>query len=62
MELNIGNREREIQGLSGALDFFNTDQGLIITQKTNDIIIHNGHRIPVVPAWCWAGKNRIYDL
>jgi predicted AAA+ superfamily ATPase len=54
-ELNPDNQDREIKGLMAALDSFNAAEGLIITGDTQDIIVKDGRKIPVVPAWEWAG-------
>jgi hypothetical protein len=50
-ELSPENRTREIRGLTDAMDYFNTDQGLIITFNQQDAFMHNGKRVEVVPAW-----------
>jgi len=50
-ELLPENREREIRGLKEAMDFFNTDKGLIISFNQSDLLIYNAKRIEVLPAW-----------
>ena len=50
-ELLPENREREIRGLIEAMDFFKTDNGLIISFNQQDAFMYNGKRIEVVPAW-----------
>lgn len=50
-ELSPENRMREIRGLTDAMDYFNTDNGLIITFNQQDAFMHNGKRVEVVPAW-----------
>jgi predicted AAA+ superfamily ATPase len=57
-ELNPDNQDREIRGLCAALDFFNVAEGFIITKDTRDIIIKDGRKINVVPAWEWAVKDK----
>jgi len=50
-ELLPENREREIRGLTVAMDFFKTDNGLIITYNQQDAFMYNGKRVEVLPAW-----------
>jgi predicted AAA+ superfamily ATPase len=54
-DLNPDNQDREIRGLMAALDFFDAAEGLIITKDTQDMIVKDGKKICVVPAWEWAG-------
>ena len=50
-ELLPENREREIKGLKDAMEFFNTDKGMIISFNQRDSFMLNGKQIEVVPAW-----------
>jgi predicted AAA+ superfamily ATPase len=50
-ELNTDNKEREINGLLEAMNFFNIDYGIIITYNTEDVILTAGKKIDVIPAW-----------
>jgi predicted AAA+ superfamily ATPase len=50
-ELTPGNRTREICGLTAAMDFFQTGNGVIITFDQHDAFMHDGKRIEVLPAW-----------
>ncbi|MDR2095996.1 MAG: ATP-binding protein [Treponema sp.] len=50
-ELDTDNQDREIQGILAALDFFNRDEGVILTYNSRDLIIREGKRISVIPAW-----------
>jgi len=45
------NREREINGLKEAMEFFKTDNGVIISFNQRDAFMLNGKRIEVLPAW-----------
>ncbi len=56
-ELTPDNQDREINGLLKAMDFFNQENGTIITFNTEDIIQTEGKRINVIPAW----KERRYS-
>ena len=56
-ELLPENREREMRGLTEAMDFFNTDKGIIISFNQQDAFMHNGKRIEVVPAWEFLSKS-----
>ncbi|MCL2443025.1 MAG: ATP-binding protein [Treponema sp.] len=50
-ELNPENQDREINGLLDAMDFFNLNEGEILTYNTEDLILINGKKIYVKPAW-----------
>jgi predicted AAA+ superfamily ATPase len=50
-ELTLDNQGREITGLLEAMEFFNRREGLIITRNTSDIILEQGKKIRVIPAW-----------
>jgi polyisoprenoid-binding protein YceI len=50
-ELTLDDKNREINGLLRAMDFFNQEKGTIITFDTEDIILTAGKRIDVIPAW-----------
>jgi predicted AAA+ superfamily ATPase len=52
-ELTPENREREMRGLTEAMDFFKTDKGMIISFNQCDAFMHNSKRIEVIPAWEW---------
>jgi predicted AAA+ superfamily ATPase len=56
-ELTPDNQKREINGLLKAMNFFNQENGTIITFNTEDIIQTEGKRIDVIPAW----KERYYS-
>jgi predicted AAA+ superfamily ATPase len=49
-ELTPENREREQRGLQEAMQFFNTDKGLIITYNQKDAYLQNGKKIDIIPA------------
>ncbi|MDR0969710.1 MAG: ATP-binding protein [Lentimicrobiaceae bacterium] len=50
-ELTPENRTRETDGLHEAMDFFKTDQGIIITFNQKDAYMRNGRQIDIIPAW-----------
>ena len=50
-ELLPENREREIRGLTEAMDFFKIENGVIISFNQRDAFMHNSKRIEVLPAW-----------
>jgi len=56
-KLSAENQDREINGLFDAMDFFNTEEGEILTYDSEDVIITKGKRINVTPAWKWAEGN-----
>lgn len=49
-DLNKDNSSREIDALIDAMDFFKLDSAIIITLKQNDVILHKGKQINVIPA------------
>ncbi|GHV61799.1 hypothetical protein AGMMS49587_06870 [Spirochaetia bacterium] len=51
LELTRDDEPREIQGLLAALKFFGQDGGIILTRDTEDLILEQGKRIQVIPAW-----------
>ncbi len=50
-ELTPANRQREQRGLSTAMDFFQAEEGLMLTFDQRDAYLDQGRRIQVVPAW-----------
>ena len=50
-ELHRDNQEREIQGLMSALSFFNLKEGIILTINQSDLIITDGYKIKIIPAY-----------
>lgn len=52
-ELNEDNREREISGLSEAMDKFKLNKGLLLTNNQEEEIKVGGKRIKVMPIWKW---------
>jgi len=53
-ELTADNQDREINGLLDAMEFFNQEEGTILTFDTEDLILTKGKKINVTPAWKWA--------
>ncbi len=52
-DLNDENKEREFNGLIGALNKFNLDEGLILTYNQDNELNVNGKKIKVLPVWKW---------
>jgi predicted AAA+ superfamily ATPase len=50
-DLNLDNQKREINGLLDAMNYFNLKSGTIITMNQEDVILQNGKRITVIPAF-----------
>jgi hypothetical protein len=50
-ELNSENQKREIGGLTDAMHHFNLNRGTIISMHQEDVILHEGKRIEVIPAY-----------
>lgn len=54
--LSDDNMVRELSGLKEAMEFFQLDQGLLISYNQEDIIEDNGLKIMVIPAWKWMSQ------
>lgn len=50
-ELNSDSQKREIGGLTDAMHHFNLNRGTIISMHQEDVILHEGKRIEVIPAY-----------
>jgi uncharacterized protein len=48
-ELNSDNKEREINGLLEAMDFFDLKEGNIITLKQNDVLTMGNKKVKIIP-------------
>lgn len=55
-DLNIKNRDREINGLTSALKEFDLKQGFILTDSLEEEIKSNGFKIKIMPAWKWLAR------
>ncbi|HIH22105.1 TPA: ATP-binding protein [Candidatus Micrarchaeota archaeon] len=55
--INPENRDREINGLVAAMEFFNLNNGLILTMDSEDEIKTKGKKITIMPVWKWMLKN-----
>ena len=55
--MNLENQTREIDGLVEAMTFFSLDKGLIITFNQEDVLIKNGKRIELIPAYKYFGDK-----
>jgi hypothetical protein len=56
-ELNLNNKKRELDGLTGAMKEFDLKQGVILTESTEEEIIVNGFKINIIPVWKWLLVN-----
>ena len=52
-ELNKQNRDRELKGLSEAMEHFNLKEGLILTFDQEEEIDLSNKRVLVKPVWKW---------
>ncbi len=53
---DIGNpvtREREIEGLKEAMNFFSVNNGLLITSQFEEDVHVEGKKISIIPLWKW---------
>ena len=57
-ELNNKNRERELDGLLGALKKFNLKKGLILTYNQEDELNIENKKIFIKPVWKWILENK----
>lgn len=46
-------RERELNGLTEALHYFECDQGFLLTREHEETVTHNGKTINILPLWKW---------
>jgi len=53
-----GNKEREIDGIIEALENFDLNKGLILTEDKYDTINKKGKTIEVKPVWHWLLQNK----
>jgi len=56
-ELNEENREREVEGLSEAMEKFKLKEGLLLTNSQEEELKLNGKRIIIKPVWKWLLEN-----
>ena len=52
-DLNEDNKEREVSGLSEAMEKFKLNEGLVLTNSQEEDIKIKGKRIKVMPVWKW---------
>ena len=45
--------DRELKGLREAMESYNLDSGLILTENEEDLIEYSGKKITIKPAWKW---------
>ena len=55
-EMNEENKQRELNGLMEAMDYFNLNEGFIISRKQKDDFIIGTKKIKIVPAYDWLSK------
>lgn len=48
-----GTRERELQGLEDAMEEYDLDEGLVLTENEKDDLVLDGKDIVVLPVWLW---------
>jgi len=53
-DLKSDNKNREIGGLTEAIEFFNLEEGTILTLNQEDYFNISGKKIKVVPVWKWG--------
>ncbi|MBS3790953.1 MAG: ATP-binding protein [Candidatus Thermoplasmatota archaeon] len=52
-----GTRERELQGLKDAMEEYDLEEGLVLTENEKDNIVLDGREIDVLPVWLWLLSN-----
>lgn len=57
-ELSRENRDRELDGLAGAMAMHTLTEGFILTYNQEETLTHNGCTIRVVPVWKWLIGNK----
>jgi len=58
-QLDQDNMDRELSGLTAAMDFFGVNSGTVITHDQSDSFIKEGKTINVIPFYKWAAMNSI---
>ncbi len=53
LELHSDNMEREVNGLTHAMDRFGLKESVLVTRNQADLIDKDGRLIRVLPAWQW---------
>jgi len=43
--------KRELKGLAEAMDYFHTDNGIILTAEQEDVVVFNDKRIKIIPVY-----------
>jgi uncharacterized protein len=56
LQLDQDNLDRELTGLTEAMDFFNLKRGIIVTHDQTDSFNVNGKIISAIPFYTWATK------
>jgi len=56
-ELNHFNMDREINGLTEAMDYFSLKEGLLLTSDQEEIRVVNNRTILIKPVWKWLLEN-----
>jgi len=56
-ELNEKNREREIEGLTEAMEKFKLKEGLLLTNSQEEELKLKGKKIVIKPVWKWLLEN-----
>jgi hypothetical protein len=58
-ELSQKNRERELEGLTGAMLTLGIKNGIILTYHQEETIVHKGFSLQVLPVWRWLLENQL---
>jgi len=57
--LDQDNLDRELTGLTAAMDFFGVNSGTVITHDQSDSFFKEGKTITVIPFYKWATTGNI---
>ena len=52
-EINEKNKDREIKGLLEAMEYFQLQEGIILTYDQEKTIVESNKKIKVLPVWKW---------
>jgi predicted AAA+ superfamily ATPase len=58
-ELGTDNLDRELEGITEAMEFFGVQKGTVITYDQTDTFIKDRRKIDAVPFYRWAGSVRL---
>lgn len=53
--MDAENTDRELKDLLSAMDFFQINEGIILTENSYDLFVQADKKITIMPAWDYFG-------